>query len=77
MYDDGDPGTGGVSTECTPAYPRNVVCSRITSWVYGVDSDDGSTVPPSDIGREISSMCGRNESKMVDLAEDAREHRRR
>ncbi len=80
MCDGVDPRAGGgPSTECTPVYPWNVVWSFSTSGGYGKDGaiDDGPTVPPPDVGREISSMYGRNESKMVDLSDDARARRRR
>jgi hypothetical protein len=42
-----------------------------------MDGDDGTNVPPSDNGRGIPSMGGWDESKPVDLADGARERRRR
>jgi hypothetical protein len=73
---DDDP--GGESTECRPSYPRNVVWPFSTSWVYGMPMDgaidDGPTVLPSDICRELPSVYP---SKMADRPEDARERRRR
>ena len=73
MCDNVCPGTGGGSTECTPAYPWNVFCSFSRACEMDGDVGGGS------IGREISSMCGRDEleSKMADLVVDARERSRR
>jgi hypothetical protein len=81
MCDDVDPGPGDISTECRPVYPWNAVLSFGTSCVgYGLDGtidDDCLAVPPSDIGREISFICGRSGLKTVDLVDAAHERRRR
>jgi hypothetical protein len=48
-----------------------------TENLVRMDGDDGPTVPSSDSGRAIPSMCGWNASKPADLADGARERCRR
>jgi hypothetical protein len=61
----------------TQVQPGELKRETHTENLVRMDGDDGPTVPSSDSGPGIPSMCGWNAPKPADLADGARERRRR